>query len=148
MLSGFLRSVNALHATGSTAQYILPIMPSFLKTGQGYMGDGIQNQISNWEQYSCARKTSGKIFINVQIKFARTTTSANYLCWDGTWINILAKWSPGKTVITDLVIADKTSTNKKILLLMKKSVSALGLFDGKKPNAELDKFWQLYSQYA
>lgn len=130
------------------AQYILPLMPGFVKTGQGHTGDDIQNQISSWEQYSCANKTSGKIFINVQISFSRETTAANYLCWDGTRFNILAEWSPRKKVITDLVIEDKTPGKKKAFSPVVKSVSKLGLFDGKKPNAELDKFWQFYSQFA
>lgn len=128
------------------AKYILPILPNFSKTGQGYDGDMIQNQISNWDRYTCGKKTSGRIFINVQIKFGRDTTAANYLCWDSTYFNILAKWSFGKTVITHLTIEDKTPNKTKTI--MRKTVSELGLFDGNVPNAELNKFWQCYTQFA
>lgn len=141
------RKGQALRGRGY-AQYILPILSNFKATGQGYNGDGIQNQISNWEQYTCGKNTSGRIFINVQIKFGRDTTAANYLCWDGTYINILAEWSPFKTVIKNLIIEDTEPVKKRRFQPIKKSVSKLGLFDGKGPNNELDNFWQSYSKYA
>ena len=139
------RKGQALRGRGY-AQYILPILSNFKATGQGYNGDGIQNQISNWEKYTCGKSTSGRIFINVQIKFGSVTTATNYLCWDSTYIHILARWSFGKNVITQLTIEDKTPNKAKTL--MTKTISELGLFDGNTPNAELKKFWQYYAQFA
>lgn len=139
------RGLQALRGRGY-AQYILPILSNFKLTGQGHNGDSIQNQVSSWEQYTCGKKTSGKIFINVQVNFNRRTTAANYLCWDGTKINIVAKWSFLKTVITDLIIEDNSTKGRK--KISQKSISNLGLFDGKKPNGVLNSFWQTYSQYA
>ncbi|MBR4630459.1 MAG: hypothetical protein IKO57_08475 [Treponema sp.] len=132
------------------AKYILPILPNFKKTGQGYKGDAIQNQISQWEQYSCAKSTSGKIFINVQINHGNKTTATNYLCWEGTYYNILAKWAPRwlliKSVILELSIEDKTPQAEKKLQTM--SIAELGLFDGNPPNENLQSFWNYYSKFA
>ncbi|MBR0031549.1 MAG: hypothetical protein IJP61_04620 [Treponema sp.] len=132
------------------AQYILPILSNFKETGQGYNGDAIQNQISRWEQYSCANKTSGKIFINVQIKFGRKTTTANYLCWEKTYYNVLAKWSKGKSVITELSIEEKNpNKNKKNCITpIVRSIEQIGLFDGNPPNSYLQSFWGKYKQFA
>jgi len=128
------------------AKYILPILTDFKKTGQGYKDDSIQKQISRWEQYSCADETSGKIFINVQICHGRKYTAANYLCWDDTWYDILAKWSKGKSVILKLSIEDKTPHAEKKLQTM--SIAELGLFDDNPPNENLQSFWNYYSKFA
>lgn len=128
------------------AKYILPILSDFKKTGQGHKGNSIQKQISRWEQYSCAKETRGKIFINVQICHGRKNTAANYLCWDDTWYDILAKWSKGKSVILKLSIEDKTPHAEKKLQTM--SIAELGLFDDNPPNENLQSFWNYYSQFA
>jgi len=61
---------------------------SFKMTGQGYDGAGIQNQIKDWQSYSC-----GKICINVQGNFGNNYKSVKcYLNWDGTGLNVLARW--------------------------------------------------------
>lgn len=132
------------------AQYIEPLIQShrFKETGQGYNGDAIQNQISCWEQYSCKNKTSGKIFINVQIHFGRKTTAANYLCWDGTYNNVLAKWKGVQKVIMELSIEDKSSNKRQKAASMTKTIMQLGLFDGNPPNNDLKDFWNCYSQFA
>lgn len=60
---------------------------SFKMTGQGYDGAGIQNQIKGWETYSC-----GKICINVQGNYGSYKSVKCYLNWDGTGLNVLARW--------------------------------------------------------
>lgn len=71
-------------------KYIKPYVDngSFKMTGQGYDGAGIQNQIKDWQSYSC-----GKICINVQGNFGNNYKSVKcYLNWDGTGLNVLARW--------------------------------------------------------
>lgn len=69
--------------------YVKPYIEdgSFKMTGQGYDGAGIQNQIKDWQSYSC-----GKICINVQGNYGSYKSVKCYLNWDGTGINVLARW--------------------------------------------------------
>jgi len=76
-------------------KYIKPYIDkgSFKITGQGYDGAAIQNQIKEWESYSC-----GKICINVQGNFGKYNSVKCYLNWETTGINVLARWDKNKII--------------------------------------------------
>jgi 5-methylcytosine-specific restriction protein B len=64
---------------------------TFKRTGQGYKGDNIQNQISKLEKYP-----NGKICINIQPNFGKYQSKKCYLNWGGTGINIVVNWKGEK----------------------------------------------------
>src|SRR5690606_2982903 len=71
-------------------EYIKPLIETntFKRTGQGYAGDQIQQQIKKWENYE-----NGKICINIQPNFGSYKSSKSYLNWWSTGLNIIANWS-------------------------------------------------------
>ena len=77
------------------------------KAGQGYEGDKIQDQISKWSTYSI-----GEINISVQSQFDHGyTTTASYLHWNGTGLNINAEWNEAKEQIVSLYFRDVDGRN-------------------------------------
>ena len=76
-------------------EYIRPLMEQnkFYKTGKGYDGDSIQNQIRHWEHY-----LDSTICINVTPNYGDYKTKRCYLNWIGTGINIYCKWEQNKVV--------------------------------------------------
>jgi hypothetical protein len=109
--------------------YIKPLTDAnnFKATGQGYSGGNIQNQISNWDKYS-----NGKICINVQPNFGSYKSSKSYLNWEGTGINVIAKWN--KENIESLLQEEYQywlNPPKRKDLKITRSLDSLGLFDNK-----------------
>lgn len=114
--------------------YIKPLIDknNFYETGQGYNGDNIQNQISKFDKYS-----NGKICINIQPNFGSYKSSKCYLNWEGTGINVIAKWNTDN--IESLFQEDYRywlNTPKREDLKINRSVDSLGLFDN---NEEVTK---------
>ncbi|MBQ0102717.1 MAG: AAA family ATPase [Prevotellaceae bacterium] len=98
----------------------------FKASGQGYAGDAIQNQISQWERYG-----DYVICINIQCSYGNYNTKKCYLNWKDTGINIFAKWS-GNT-IESLAIGycfwwEKNYYNK-YKEIYNKTLSDLGLYE-------------------
>lgn len=115
---------------------------TFKRTGQGYKGDKIQNQIKDFDTYSGIQ-----ICINVQFhpRSENYESRRCYLNWEGTDVNIVAKWKNKK--ISDLCISNwygNDDFEKEV------SIVDLGLFDLKKPSEKLkkffDDFYKLYKE--
>jgi 5-methylcytosine-specific restriction enzyme B len=109
--------------------YIKPLTDAnnFKATGQGYSGDNIQNQISRWDKYY-----NGKICINIQPNFGSYKSSKSYLNWEGTGINVIAKWN--KDNIESLLQEEYQywlEPPKRKDLKITRSLDSLGLFDNK-----------------
>lgn len=107
--------------------YIEPLLANnnFKSTGQGYSGGNIQNQITDWEQYQ-----NGRICINIQPNFGNYKSSKSYLNWEGTGINVIAKWN--KNEIASLSQEHYLHWLKKPRrenLGVDKGLNKLGLFD-------------------
>lgn len=79
-------------------EYIEPLVAkeAFKKTGQGYAGDNIQKQISQWESYSLV----GEICINIQPNYGKYNTKKCYLNWRGSGLNIIAKWNEKGNIVS------------------------------------------------
>jgi len=110
-------------------KYIKPLIDdnNFKSTGQGYSGGNIQNQISNWDKYY-----DGKICINIQPNFGSYKSSKSYLNWEGTGINVIAKWN--KNNIESLLQEEYQywlNPPQRKDLKITKSLDSLGLFDNK-----------------
>lgn len=117
----------------------------FAYSGQGHMGDKIQNQIKDWELFE-----SGVICININ-SASRTPykNKGSYLNWKPTAINVNAVWS--KNTISQLKIVKDSypiSNSKDVLIF---SISDIGLLDNNPPNENLkiffDKFNELIVQW-
>lgn len=106
----------------------------FKKSGQGYKGDGIQKQISQWENLSC-----GKICISVY--GASPKGSVTYLHWDKTGHNISANWKNDKVESFQL---DEFLSNGNRVSGKKFSIEELGLFDNEAPNENLIQFYKSF----
>ena len=106
----------------------------FKKSGQGYKGDGIQKQISQWENLSC-----GKICISVY--GASPKGSVTYLHWDKTGHNISANWKNDNIESFQL---DEFLSNGNRVSGKKFSIEELGLFDKEAPNENLITFYNLF----
>ena len=106
----------------------------FKKSGQGYKGDGIQKQISQWENLSC-----GKICISVY--GASPKGSVTYLHWDKTGHNISANWKNDNIESFQL---DEFLSNGNRVSGKKFSIEELGLFDNEAPNENLITFYNLF----
>lgn len=104
----------------------------FKKSGQGYKGDAIQTQISEWDTYK-----NGRIYISVRGEGSQI--NGNYLHWKGTQvtkINITSHWE--KDEIKFLLISNDGKIETK------KSIDELGLFKDNTPNKTLKDFFNLY----
>lgn len=121
-------------------KYLKQYLPNnFIKTGQGYKGHEIQKQIEPWEAYK-----NGKITISV---FAGSNppykSRACYLHWQGLIINIRPHWEANIVVSFD--IYDKYNQAKPVVI-DKKTVDELGLFDNNEPNEQLKEFFDAFTK--
>lgn len=121
-------------------KYLKPLLDGkkFKSEGQGYKGNKIQNQISQWENYE-----SGKIYINISNNYSSYSTRRCYLNWEDTGINVVAKWNKDNHIIGLLLhVYNKDSNGIKHRkdIGTVKSLSTLGLFDDLPPNQELKQF--------
>ena len=112
-------------------EYIKPILENFKRTGQGYKGFEIQNQISNW----CEYKPYNRICITVRKD--QYPNNGCYLHWERTDINIIAKWNQEKTSIESLTIAN-------IPKEVNENLNELGLYNNTVPNDNLINFFNTY----
>lgn len=137
---------NDVKDTDGYKKYIAPIVndDNFRKTGQGYNGDEIQKQISNWEEYEY-----GTICINVQYHSECGYSSKRcYLNWKHTGLNVCAKWNTSKTKIISLGLTEYRYWLKTPDHIDSKefSVLDLGLNDGKSPNKTLKEMFDFYEK--
>jgi hypothetical protein len=112
----------------------------FAYSGQGHMGDKIQNQIKDWELFE-----SGVICININ-SASRTPykNKGSYLNWKHTAINVNAVWS--KNTISQLKIVKDSypiSNSKDVLIF---SISDIGLLDNNPPNENLKIFFDKFNE--
>lgn len=126
-------------------QYIGPLVQNdcFKKTGQGYAGASIQNQIAEWQDYDI-----GKICITIQGQFGTGYYSKKcYLNWESTGINIYAQWNPQKSRIISLGLTEylywenpPSYTDLEPLF----TITSLGLYDGQEPNEIIHAMFRQY----
>lgn len=127
-------------------KYIKPFEESgsFKKSGQGYKGDAIQNQIKEWENY-----TNGKIAISIYPP--SYTGTGNYLHWEGTGLNIIARWNKSTDKIITLAIEkyQKGKNDEKGTwedLKISEPIEEIGLFDNQEPNNKLQHFFDKFNE--
>ena len=127
-------------------KYIKPFEESgsFKKSGQGYKGDAIQNQIKEWENY-----TNGKIAISIYPP--SYTGTGNYLHWEGTGLNIIARWNKSTDKIITLAIEkyQKGKNDEKGTwedLKITEPIEEIGLFDNQEPNNKLQRFFNKFNE--
>ncbi|MFI3262927.1 MAG: AAA family ATPase [Rikenellaceae bacterium] len=126
------------------SEYIEPLVKknSFNRSGQGYDGAGIQNQIYEWQDYGIS-----KICINIQNHPQNVFASKRcYLNWIDTGINVFAKWDSNKKKIIGLAFTDYqywlTPPRYKDSEVF--NLETIGLFDNNTPNAELSKMLDVF----
>ena len=120
-------------------EYIKPLVDrnSFKSSGQGYNGQAIQTQVSEWEKYQ-----NGVICINVY--GANYQSRGTYLNWKETGANIMADWN--STHIETLYLAYYESDSKERLPQnVSFTIKELGLFDGQIPNENICSFFDKYN---
>lgn len=114
----------------------------FKSAGQGYLGATIQDQIKDWEQYR-----HGKICINIQANFGDYTSVKSYLNWEGTGINIIARWNGDKTKICKLSQDCYLGEGNRKKIGTDKNLDELGLFDNLENITEnLMAFWESFNR--
>ena len=112
----------------------------FKKTGTGYNGQKIQNQMADWEQYSV-----GKIAINCTPQFGGNyKTRLCYLNWVSTGLNVTAQWSD--VHIVSLALENYDGENKWITVVSPISLNDLGLYDDQSPNDILKTFFDSFER--
>ena len=116
---------------------------NFARSGQGYNGNRIQNQIALWQFLS-------KGTVHISVYGPDCTSAGSYLQWDYIAQNVRAKWNEDKTVIESLQVVENAKELDETLIV-EKTVAELGLFDGQDPNAVLrdfyDEFALLYDKH-
>lgn len=128
-------------------QYIRPLVQNhyFKKTGQGYTGASIQNQIAKWQDYNI-----GKICINIQGQFGTGYHSKKcYLNWESTGINIYAQWDPQKTRIISLGFTEYVYWETTPYYVDSEPtfpITSLGLYDGQEPNQIISAMFRQFSE--
>jgi len=111
---------------------------TFKKSGQGWCGHAIQNQIKQWEQYE-----PGKVCINVY--GSSFQSFASYLHWECTGHNISANWEG--TQITSLQCVEFKEDGKKKWWEpqpTKFTLEELGLYDGNEPNDNIATLFEVF----
>ena len=106
----------------------------FKKTGQGYKGGSIQNQIEKWSKYG-----NGEVCITTNAQKGYTSKS-NYLHWDRTWFNIRAEWEHNKIIRLYLTKEEEYYAKPEYSC----TLTELELFDKKEPN---DSIKQLFNNF-
>ncbi len=120
-------------------KYIKPLVDrdTFKYSGQGYNGQGIQTQISEWDQYK-----NGQICINVY--GANYQSRATYLNWQGTGNNIMADWQ-GKHIDCLYLQYYDPDTGERLPQNVSSTIKELGLYDNQIPNETLCNFFDKYN---
>lgn len=119
-------------------KYIKPLESNFAKTGLGYKGQAIQDQIKKWELYG-----NYIACINIIPNYGNYKAKTSYINWKDSWFNVKAIWED--THIDALYLAkDEEATAKSV---MKFSKQELGLFDNKEPNNNLVSFFDKYKSF-
>lgn len=126
-------------------KYIKPFEEkgSFKRSGYGYKGETIQNQIKEWENYP-----NGIITISI---FASSYIGAgNYLHWKKTGLNIIARWNKSADKIITLAIEkyQKGKNDEKGTwedLKISEPIEEIGLFDNQEPNNKLQRFFDKFN---
>ena len=123
--------------------YIKPHIDAgdFVSKGWGYKGGLIQGMISPWQDFGDAPDAQR---VCLTVSNFRADTGATYLHWHYTDISIKAHWEkvePDSNVwcIQSLYICIYNDPSVK-----ESSLEELGLFDGKAPNDELKRFWDVF----
>ncbi len=128
-------------------QYIGSLVQNdcFKKTGQGYAGASIQNQIAEWQDYDI-----GKICINIQGQFGTGYYSKKcYLNWESTGINIYAQWNPQKSRIISLGLTEYVYWETPPYYMDSEPlfpIASLGLYDGQEPNEIISAMFRQFSE--
>lgn len=119
--------------------YIKPLKDakSFTKTGRGYNGDTIQNQIAAWENYN-----NGRICITVVPNYGNYQAVTSYLNWEGTAINVRAIWKQNEVTGLKIVTDSYPANNAKDIVSY--TIQNLGLFDNNSPNQNLKDFFNKF----
>lgn len=119
--------------------YIKPLKDakSFKKSGQGYNGDKIQNQIAAWENYE-----NGKICITVVLNYGNYQAVTSYLNWEETAINVRAIWKQNEVTGLKIVTDSYPANNAKDIVSY--TIQNLGLFDNNSPNQNLKDFFNKF----
>lgn len=127
--------------TKGFAEYIQNQLPDKISwSGQGWSNrNSIQKPLRLWDTYH-----NYKIVIAADAR--NYTTARNYLTWNTTSYNIIAKWDDGNIIALTQVSQDLpdgyvTGTES---LYKDVSIQSLGLFDGKYPNLALKMFYINY----
>lgn len=128
--------------TKGFAEYIQPLLPDkLMRSGRGWNGDHIQDPLFEWDKYY-----DYQIVLTADAR--DYTTARNYLTWNSTAYNIIARWKNGgisalTQVSQELPDGYVTGTES---LYKDVSISDLGLFDSKYPNKTLKLFYINYYQ--
>ena len=123
--------------TGSDGYYrYIKQIKNFSKSGQGYKGQNIQNQIKDWELYK-----NGTICINVNATTYRG--KGCYLNWRDTAINVNAVWNNNTINKLKIVKDSYPINNAKDVVIF--SISDLGLYDNTLPNDNLNSFFNTFN---
>lgn len=110
---------------------------NFAKSGQGYNGYRIQNQIAQWENLS-------KGTVHISVYGPDCTSAGTYLQWEYIAQNVRARWNADRNKVESLqVVENAKEPGEK--LVSDKSVTELGLFDGRGANDTLKEF---YDEFA
>lgn len=151
LLEYFVAHLEYIHSNVTDSkgykQYIDPLIQnnSFKISGQGYTGDGIQNQIAEWQDYNI-----GKICINIREHYGNGYyTKACYLNWDSTGLNIYAQWDSEKAKIVSLSLTEYQYWNDPPSYKDSESIftiSSLGLYDEQSPNEIIKTFFNQYEK--
>ena len=127
--------------TKGFAKYIQPLLPNGIsRSGQGWGNrNSIQIPLREWDTYYDEQ-------ICIAADARNYTTARNYLTWNSTSYNIIARWKNGEIraltqVSQDLPNGYVSGTES---LYKDVSVNDLGLFDGQYPNQCLKLFYINY----
>lgn len=125
-------------------KYIKPLKDNnvFRYSGQGYNGERIQNQVSNWDSY-------GRYQLCINIRSDNYASRGSYLNWKdtktnvSTGLNIIAKWKD--TDVESLGIYEYWENGSWDDLGKSYTIKELGLFDGNdNPTDSLVDFFNFY----
>jgi len=125
-------------------KYIKPLKDNnvFRYSGQGYNGERIQNQVSNWDSY-------GRYQLCINIRSDNYASRGSYLNWKdtktnvSTGLNIIAKWKD--TDVESLGIYEYWEKGSWDDLGKSYTIKELGLFDGNdNPTDSLVDFFNFY----
>ena len=125
-------------------KYIKPLKDNnvFRYSGQGYNGERIQNQVSNWDCY-------GRYQLCINIRSDNYASRGSYLNWKdtktnvSTGLNIIAKWKD--TDVESLGIYEYWEKGSWDDLGKSYTIKELGLFDGNdNPTDSLVDFFNFY----